>query len=394
MVVPAAVEQLDEAHAAFGKPPREQAVGRKGAGLPGIRTVQLEDPLRLFREIRQLGHRALHPVRHLVLRDARRDLRIARLLELHLVQLCQMIQVPPPRFAAESRRVREIQHRIANRSELHALVLAGQKSAAPQPIVKRLIAGPSGALRHHHHKGRKIVVLASEPVRNPRPDARPPGQLRSGLEERDAGIVIDGFGVHRLDEAQVVDDLCRVRQQLADPRTGLSVLRELEHRRRHRKGRLRRGHAGQTLPHPDRGRQLRAAQIVQPRLVVEHVHLRRPARLKQIDHALGRGREMRQVRADACAAPASARAQVFAQQRRQRCRADAPARQPENCRRVSRIWCSSRGSMRHSFVIVSSKFRIRLASVAYAASSLTSSSSSRGESPWLKYFRAASGSCL
>ena len=50
--------------------------------------------------------------------------------------------------------------------------------------------------------------------------------------------------------------------------------------------------------------------------------------------------------------------------------------------------------MSHSFVMVSSMFSIMLASVEYAASSLASSSASRGDSPWLRYLAAASGFAL
>ena len=68
----------------------------KRAGPARIGTVELERARRLFRDIGQLRHRALHPVRHLVLRDARGDLRIAELLEFHPVQLGQIVDEPPP----------------------------------------------------------------------------------------------------------------------------------------------------------------------------------------------------------------------------------------------------------------------------------------------------------
>ena len=47
---------------------------------PGLRAsgpYKFEDRVRLLRQVHQLRHRGLHPVRHLVLRDARLDLRIA-----------------------------------------------------------------------------------------------------------------------------------------------------------------------------------------------------------------------------------------------------------------------------------------------------------------------------
>ncbi len=98
-----------------------------------------------------------------------------------------------------------------------------------------------------------------------------------------------------LDNRDIVDDLRRVRQQLAQPRAGLSVLLEFENRWRHRQRRLARRHARDPLPLPDRIRQILAAILGQLRLVVEQVHLRRAARLVQEDHALGLGREMRKA---------------------------------------------------------------------------------------------------
>jgi hypothetical protein len=52
--------------------------------------------------------------------------------------------------------------------------------------------------------------------------------LKAGLEKRDRRVVIDRVGVHRLDDGQIIYNLRRVRQQLADPRARLSVLFEFE----------------------------------------------------------------------------------------------------------------------------------------------------------------------
>ena len=49
-------------------------------------------------------------------------------------------------------------------------------------------------------------------------------KLRAGLEKRDGRVVIDGLGEHRTNDAQVVDHPCRVRQEIADPGTGLAML--------------------------------------------------------------------------------------------------------------------------------------------------------------------------
>ena len=130
-------------------------------------------------------------------------------------------------------RVREVEHRVADRAELHALVLGRQEAAAPEPVV-RAAGRRLPALRDQHDERRQVLVLAAQAVAEPGADARPAGELGAGLEEGDGRVVVDRLGVHRLDEAEVVGDLRGVRQQLADPRARLAVLGELEERRRDR----------------------------------------------------------------------------------------------------------------------------------------------------------------
>ena len=71
-----------------------------------------------------------------------------------------------------------------------------------------------------------------------------------------------------------------------------AVPRELEDRAGQRQGRLVGRHARQPLTHPDRVRQVLAVHLVQERLVVEQVELRRPAAHEQVDDPLGPGRMM------------------------------------------------------------------------------------------------------
>ena len=126
----------------------------------------------------------------------------------------------------ETRGIREIQHRIALRAELHALIFGGQKAAAPLAVGQRLIVRIAASLRNHHHECRQILVLAAQSIGQPCADDGPPGELESGLEKRHRRIVIDGLGVHGLDEADVVRHLGDVRQQFADPGARLPVLLE------------------------------------------------------------------------------------------------------------------------------------------------------------------------
>ena len=83
VVVPVAVVELDEPHAALGQPAGQQAVRRERAvGRPSCRTGRAIFFGSSARSISS-GHAGLHPERHLVLADARGDLRIVDRRVLH-----------------------------------------------------------------------------------------------------------------------------------------------------------------------------------------------------------------------------------------------------------------------------------------------------------------------
>ena len=221
------------------------------ANVPGVRLSGPYSSNVASDSLRQVGHvrhARLHAERHFVLRDPRFDLRIELLLELMAVELVELFEHRPAAGAADAVGIAQVEHRIFARPELHALILRVQEAAAPQPGVERLIALPG---RDQHDERRQIVVHRAEAVGEPGPHRRPAGDLRTGLEERDRRVVIDRLGVHRLDEAHIVDDLAMVRQQIAEPRARLAMLRELEDRAGERNRRLLGRHAGEPLAAAD-----------------------------------------------------------------------------------------------------------------------------------------------
>ena len=114
-------------------------------------------------------------------------------------------------------------------------------------------------------------------------------------KKRHRRIVIDGFGLHRPDDADVIGDLLPCAAAVRSATCPICpCCAKLEDRRRRRKGRLVRRHAGEPLPLANRIRQLGAAQLRQLRLVIEQIELRGRAVLEQIDDALRLRREMRQ----------------------------------------------------------------------------------------------------
>src|SRR5215467_3556369 len=174
----------------------------------------------------------------------------------------------------------------------------------------------------------------------------------------------------------------------------LPVLRKLEDRLRDGKARLPRRHRGQPLAVADGIGQVGAVRFRELGLVIEQIELRRGTALKHVDDPLGLRRKMRQPRETAGRQRVFVRGlrqHVELEQLRERSGADAEASLPEKTTsgRIERIVDAPIHD--YSFITVSCRLRIRLVTLVYAASSVTSKLASRGYSPTLTYFRAASG---
>ena len=111
-MVPAAVVELDEPHAALGQPPRQQAV-RCERAVAAARTIHIENARRLVAEIDQVGHAHLHPEGQLVLRDARGDLGVFDQLPLGAIELGDGLDQVLLRLAAHARRIADVGNRVA-----------------------------------------------------------------------------------------------------------------------------------------------------------------------------------------------------------------------------------------------------------------------------------------
>src|SRR5262249_26351043 len=183
VVVPVAMEELDEAYSAFGQPPRQQAIRREAARLLRILAIELEGTLWFFGNIGQLGNGCLHAEGHLILSDSCGDLRIAEFVQTDLIQLVQFIQEDSPVIAEKAWRIGKIEDRVAYRTELDALIPGRKKAAAPQTIVERLGGRPPPPPDHPHKAGENAAFAA--PSQNqPRPPSRPPRRRRARLREQ------------------------------------------------------------------------------------------------------------------------------------------------------------------------------------------------------------------
>ena len=110
----------------------------------------------------------------------------------------------------------------------------------------------------------------------------------SGLHQGDGGIVVDGFGVHRFDHADIIDDFREVRQGIADPGPTLAMLLKTELIGGSDGERLLAGsHAGQALIAANGIGKRFGIQLFEPWFIVEEFHLRRAAMHEEVDHAFG-----------------------------------------------------------------------------------------------------------
>src|SRR5688572_5357724 len=101
-MVPVAMIELNEAGAAFGEAAGEEAIAGEGAGLVHVLAIELRHGLGFSRQIHEFRHARLHAIRHLVLANARFDLRIARLRELEAIEISDAVEHEAALVPAES----------------------------------------------------------------------------------------------------------------------------------------------------------------------------------------------------------------------------------------------------------------------------------------------------
>ncbi len=112
VMIPAHVEELDAAHIAFGETAGEQAVRGVSAGLFHVRTIHVDDVLRLLRGVDQVGHAHLHAESHLVLRDACARFGITEGIEVALIERGEFIEHLAAHGTAHTGGIGEVEHRI------------------------------------------------------------------------------------------------------------------------------------------------------------------------------------------------------------------------------------------------------------------------------------------
>ena len=211
VVIPVAMIELNETDATLGEAARDEAVAREGTGLVHVGAVAVDRGGGFAFEVHELGHAALHAVGHFKLADACLDLGVAAAGEVLAIEIGDAVEHQAATFAGEPGGIIEIEYGLAGPAELHALMLARQKAAAPKTR-KQALAGAGFVDREQHDERREVFVDLAQAVVGPRAHARAAGELTAALEKRDRGIVVDRLGVHRADDANLVGDAASVRE--------------------------------------------------------------------------------------------------------------------------------------------------------------------------------------
>jgi len=197
------------------------------------------------------------------------------------IQLLQQIELPPLLGGGHAVALDVRQH-LANVQvgmiDVGPLIFAGEKAAGPK------LGKPHGTPRTEDHVTGQILRLAAEAVQHPRAEAGAGRRDGAVVHQEQGGAVVGVVGVHRADDAEVVDVPGRVRQQLADRQAALAAGLKLVRHRHAAAGGIFRAEIDFLRPLP--------RELVESRLGIEKVPLKRPAVHEELNDPFGTGLKM------------------------------------------------------------------------------------------------------
>ncbi len=279
------VAHLDEAHALFREAAGHQTLAAEVLRDGIIEPVHFLGDFAFLAEVLQIGRLGLHAEGEFKGFDAAFEgtvmagefeltaVEILRVVNLHALNGARSFGVADERNAGVARR-------DAHRADGRARVGRGQERGAEVVGAAVALRGADGEVAGHRR------ILRAQPIGDPGAHAGADEGVRTGVQFKQRAAVTAVGAVHGLDEADVVDVLGDLGEQVADPGAALAVLLKAP-------GRLEQveGFAGYDLG--AREGQGLAMVTLQERLVIEGVHLRRSAVHEEEDDALGAGGEVR-----------------------------------------------------------------------------------------------------
>ena len=207
VVIPVAVIKLDEPRSSFGQPTSKKTVGPKRA-ITTLGPIHVKDMLWLIFNVHQFRHAGLHAKCHFVLSNPSRYFGIARGILLQLVHGVDRIDDFALTNLVHPLGILNVKNRVALTAKLNSLKATGQETGMPLPRRDRLLLSKL-ARRHHDHKTREVLGLATQTVQQPTPHRRPSRDHVARVHESMGRVVIDGLGEHRSHHAHLVGTMGR-----------------------------------------------------------------------------------------------------------------------------------------------------------------------------------------
>ena len=287
MAVPALalVEDLHVAHAALDEPAGDEAAAGVVVALLAADAVEFEHVLRFGGDVEGLLGRQLHAAGKFVALDARLQVGLARMVgRVFGVQRAEEFHLAFLRLALERGGRVEVEDVRRGGADERALVDRRQPAVSPMLVGE----GRQAVRMTHHDVGRQVLGLAAEGVGRPGAHGRVTGRDASRLHGEHRLQVVIHARLHRADQADVVGDRAEPRQEFAEFQPALAVAGEFPERTQHLGRSLRDVVVFEII-----SREFLPVPLREHRLVVEEVHLRRPAHHEEGDHRLGLGRARR-----------------------------------------------------------------------------------------------------
>ena len=175
-------------------------------------------------DVHQFGNAGLHAEGHLVLAYLGGDLGIAQGCVAGEVELVDRVDEGALVFCGYAFGVAQVEHGVAFAVKMNALVLAGEKTAVPLAGCDGLVLASSDG--GENDETGEVLGVRAESVKNPGAHAGASGYLGPRVHVGVGGVVVDLFGMHGTDDANVVCDRSDFWKLVGDELAGLSVALE------------------------------------------------------------------------------------------------------------------------------------------------------------------------
>ncbi len=220
--VPAFVEDIDEADAAFDHAAGEEAAAGEG-GFIGFAAVEVEGGLGFAAEVHQFWGGGLEAEGEFVVGEAGFDFGVAGGGEAAAVEGGDEVDGVALELAVDAWGVGEVEDGVALVAEADAGVGGGEEAAGPEGG-----AAADAAAGAEDDEGGEVGGGAAEAVGDPGADAGAAGDGEAGLEEGLGGGVVELVGVDGADKADIVGDGGEPGEGFGEFHAGLSMGGEFE----------------------------------------------------------------------------------------------------------------------------------------------------------------------